>query len=83
MKRKLIITTLGIASLGINSVLTESVYSQIIENNKLYNCYFQSTFTLAGQVLVSNDEFPSSVCNAEIRECLLSLNGCYAEPANL
>ena len=82
MKSKLIITTLGIASLGINSVLVESVYSQIIENNKLYNCHLKSSSRLVGQVSVSNYEFPNLVCDREILDCFTDPNGCYAEPAN-
>lgn len=85
MKRKLIITTLGIASLGIHSVLVESVYSQIIKNDQLYNCYLKADERLVGQIdgrLVVDQISPDSVCNEEIFECSSDSNGCYAEPAN-
>ena len=80
MKRKLIITTLGIASLGINSVLMESVYSQIIDNNMLYDCYLESNQKLVGQVSVASEESPTSVCNTDIMECGFHPGGCYARP---
>ena len=82
MKRKLIITTLGIASLGINSVLVESVHSQIIENNQVFYCYLEIDDRRVGHISVSDRNLAISTCNQEILECRSDPYGCYAQLAN-
>ena len=83
MKRKLIITTFGIFSLGINSVLAESVHSQWVVNGVLYNCYLESNERVVGQVTVLSYQIPEAVCNTDIILCQSDPDGCDASPWQL
>ena len=83
MKRKLIITTFGIVSLGINSLLAESVHSQWVVNGVLYNCYLESNERVVGQVAVLSYQIPAAVCNTDIFACQSDPDGCDASPWQL
>ena len=76
MKRKLIITALGIASLGINSVLVESVHSQVTVQS--YGCYLRSNGKFVGHVTVIDGNSPIVACNEKIKECFSDESGCIA-----
>ena len=73
MKRKLTIATLGIVSLGLNSLVIKPVFSQTTPQYWTYNCYIEETGELFGytQSFGPNPElqFATEQCNFEIPKC--------------
>ena len=73
MKRKLTIATLGIVSLGLNSLVIKPVFSQSTPQYWTYNCYFEDTGELFGytQTFGPNPELQLATeqCNFEIPKC--------------
>lgn len=79
MKRQLIIATLGIASLGLNSLAMKPVFSQSNDKFWEYDCYLKSNGKVVGHTEVldtdPNQKFATSSCNSDVSACYPNLCG--------